>query len=409
MSRFWILFVITILVTSSMQSDAQDKNQLEANKKLIEREIQEMNRLMNETKNQKTATLNKIRLLDKSIKAQEQHITSLNTEIQSLDNDIVKKNYGIRELQGIINEIKREYASLVVLYQKGNRPADKAAFILSSENVLQAYRRLKHLRELSTYRKKQAAILRNQTQELLRQKLEISKMKSKKLDLKSGVEQEKRKLGQNRNDRNQVFQELSKKEKEIQKNLAVKKQQAAELQRAIEKMIAEEMARVERERKAVPGDKATINEKYTFSMTPEERALSDDFAKNAGKLPWPVERGIISEGFGEHQHPVLKNIKTRNNGINILTYKDIQARAVFEGKVTRVMKMSGYSYVIIIRHGDYLTTYSNIKETSVKVGDNVKIKQSLGPIEVNANGEAELHFQIWKGKTLLNPESWLSK
>ncbi|MDO9512819.1 MAG: peptidoglycan DD-metalloendopeptidase family protein [Bacteroidales bacterium] len=353
--------------------------------------------------------MNKIRLLDKSIKAQVQHITQINTEIGLLDNEIVKKNYSIRDLQAIIKEIKKEYAALIVLYQKGNRPVDKAAFILSSGNALQAYRRLKHLRELSMYRKKQADVLRHQTIELQKQKLEISNLKSQKVNLKSGLESEKTKLSSSRTERSKTLKELSKKESEIQKNLTVKKKQAAELQRTIERIIAEEIARAERERKESGSEKPAKSEKYTFSMTPEEQALSDDFAKNSGKLPWPVERGVISEGFGEHPHPVLKNIKTQNNGINILTYKESFARSIFEGKVTRVMKVSGYNHVIIIRHGDYLSVYSNIREVLVKVGDNVRIKQSLGVIETNQNSEAEVQLQIWKGKTLLNPELWLSK
>ena len=145
-------------------------------------------------------------------------------------------------------------------------------------------------------------------------------------------------------------------------------------------------------------------------MTPAELLLSENFESNQGGLPWPLERGIISSTFGEHEHPVLKGVKIKNNGIDILTEENAKVRAIFAGTVTRVMSIPNYNYVIMIRHGEYLSVYSNLDEVYVNKGDMVDTKQEIGKLHTNAKDlKTELHFELWKGKTLLNPASWLAK
>ena len=145
-----------------------------------------------------------------------------------------------------------------------------------------------------------------------------------------------------------------------------------------------------------------------FALTPEEIELSGNFSSNKGKLPWPSEKGIISSTFGEHNHPVLKRVKIKNNGIDILTSQSEEARAIFDGTVISIRTITNTNKAIIIRHGEYFTVYSNLSEVFVQQGQKVSTKQRLGNIYTDSSGnKTELHFEIWRGKTLLNPSSWI--
>ena len=181
---------------------------------------------------------------------------------------------------------------------------------------------------------------------------------------------------------------------------------AKRLQKAIEDLIAEELRKA-RETAKKTGTKPTPEN--AFGLTPSEMKLSNSFAGNKGILPWPTERGVISETFGEHSHPVLKGIKTKNNGVDISTTQGATARAVFDGVVTSTMTLPNYNNVVIIRHGEFLTVYSNLREIYVKKGDKVTTKQKIGIIETDESGKTKLHFELWKGKILQNPEAWIAK
>jgi len=172
------------------------------------------------------------------------------------------------------------------------------------------------------------------------------------------------------------------------------------LDERIRKIIAEEIARANKKNK---------KSSKTFALTPEERALSNRFEQNKGKLPWPVERGIISEPFGKHAHALLKNITVNNRGINILTEENAIARSVFNGVVTVVMKMQGYHNLVMIKHGNYITVYANLKNVFVAKGDKVKTKEKIGTVFTSPkDNKTELHFEIWKNKDLQNPQKWLA-
>lgn len=233
---------------------------------------------------------------------------------------------------------------------------------------------------------------------------ELEKQKRLKEDLKEENEKEKQKIKEARDIEHITLQSLGKKERELTQSIREKESAAAQLQKSIEAIIAEEMRRL-----AMEANKTGAEGKPdAFTLTPAEVALSANFEDNRGKLPWPTERGIISGTFGEHPHPVLKGIKVKNNGIEIATSKGAMARSVFEGEVTRVINVPVYNYVVIIRHGEYLSVYSNLEEVLVHKGDQIRIKQVLGRIQTDAEkAKTELHFEIWKGKELLNPAEWI--
>ena len=309
---------------------------------------------------------------------------------------------------------------------------DKLLFILSADNFAQSMRRMRYLREYADWQKQQATeIIDKQTEIALKQK-ELEKTRSEKNALLSTREQESKKLQTEESNQKVEVQQLSKKQKELKEQLRKKQQQANTLNRQIEKQIAEEIARAEAEAKAARERERRAREKAKaegkapakepiqeervadtkggYAMTRAEKKLSDDFAGNRGRLPFPVAgRYTIVGTFGEQQHQELKYVRTNNSGIDIQTTPGADARAVFNGEVTRVFVVPGYNNSVIIRHGNYLTVYSNLSQVYVKAGDKVSTRQAIGKIftDTESGNATILHFQLWKEKTKLNPSPWL--
>jgi len=213
----------------------------------------------------------------------------------------------------------------------------------------------------------------------------------------------------------ETLTKLQSKEKELKTKLEKQILARKKLQKEIEDIIAEEIrkaaerAKKEAENKT-PNSKTTTTTKGNFALTPAEKIISDNFGANKGLLPWPTERGVVTGLFGEHPHPVLKNIKVQSNGIDISTSEGSSARAIFDGEVSKIVTIGPSNKAILIRHGNFFTLYSNLKETKVKAGDKVKTKQSIGIINtVKEEGKTTLHIEIWQESTKLDPSLWLSK
>lgn len=405
LQTFFLLLLFLISITP--QLIAQDKkSQLEARKAKIEEEISYTNKLLSETKKTKQASLNELLLLNKKISKRQELINAISNEVNAIDAKIRHTNDTITELRDNIKRLKEEYAKMIYYSQKNRSSYSRLMFVFSAESFNQAYQRLKYFQQYSSYRKNQVRVI-TETQEVLTGKLELlKKQKAEKLSLKSLEETEKQKLSKEKNEQDQTIRKLSQKEKELLKKIRENERAAKKLQKAIEDLIAEELRKA-REEARKTGTKPTADN--AFGLTPTEMKLSTSFAGNKGNLPWPTERGVISATFGEHPHPVLKGIKTKNNGIDITTSGGSVARSIFEGEVTSTMTLPNYNNVIIIRHGEFLTVYSNLGQIFVKKGDKVTTKQKLGVIETDDTGRTKLHFELWKGKILQNPEAWIVK
>jgi murein DD-endopeptidase MepM/ murein hydrolase activator NlpD len=200
-----------------------------------------------------------------------------------------------------------------------------------------------------------------------------------------------------------VLSDLKKQQKRLETDLAKKQKKVRELNTQIQKIIQAEITASQKKAEAAGKPKTTV-----YALTPEEKNLSDNFAANKGRLPWPTEKGVISEYFGTHDHPIIKNVKVTNNGINILTERGGSARVVFDGKVTNVGTIYGLKFVMV-RHGEYTTVYSNLDNVSVQTGQTVKTKQKIGRIHTSDDGDTELQFQVWKGTTKMDPTGWVAR
>ena len=425
MKKLHIILISLLLVLASpsfaQKTKGKTKKQLQSEINSLQKEISTANQLLKKTKKDKEMTLNEVNLLDKKIKQREKLITSYNEQIAVLDEEIRSGQNNIKTLNSDLSKLQKEYAKMIVFANKNRSHYDRLGFIFASKDFNQAFRRLRYIREFSEARKSKmnqiAATERQISSEVEAHRLARMQQDSLLRDEKSqqnALQKEKKEL-------NGQVAKLKKKEGSIQQDIKNKQQQAKKLQKAIDDIIAEEIrkanAEAERKRKEEAKKNASKGKTTTtapkekgMALTPAEKTLSTNFVGNKGKLPWPVERGVISSSYGKHTSVVSDKVTVTNNGIDIATTENAQARAVFDGEVTSVTKLMGSNTVVIIRHGEYFTVYSNLENVTVKRGDKVKTKQNLGMVHTNkTENKTELHFELLKEQSRQNPANWLSK
>lgn len=396
---FFISLTVALLTSIPVFLYSQESSkELEEKRKKIQAEIEYTNKLINQTKQSKEATLNELGLVKSRINQRNELVATLKKEISQLDYKIESTEIGIKRLNTELKNLKQEYAKVISFAYKHQSAQNYLIYIFSAEDLNQSYQRLRYLDQISDYIRKEADNIREK--EKIKEK-ELRLYNDQILEKKKLLEAENvqmAKLEQEKAEKNSLTKKLSGQEKQLTKALKEKENESARLKKKIEEIIAAEI-------KARSAN--SKGEKY--SLTPEERLLSDSFANNKGKLPWPIDRGMISETFGVHTHPVLANVKTKNNGVDIATSDGGEARSIFSGKVVSVATITNTNKAVIIRHGEYFTVYSNLVAVYVSIGDEVSTKELIGKVYTNPKGITELHFEVWKGKELQNPEFWILK
>lgn len=442
----WFLILLLSVQFAWGQNSAKVRD-LEKQRKAALAEIESTNQLLLETKKTATNSLNRLNLLSKQILARKQMISLLNQEVSEMDRQISTSRNQIEKLKKELGDKQSNYAKSAKSLYKRHNSQDKLLFILSADNFAQSLRRMRYLREYAEWQKRQANDIINKRKEIELHQQNLEKKRLAKNNLLGVRETEHSKLQSEEVNQKEEVKELSKKQKDLQAQLRKKRAQADALNRQIEQQIAIEIARAEAEAKAArekaereererlaalkksekkgekspqpqpaPAKKEAAKEervaetKGGYAMTRAERQLSGDFATNRGRLPYPVAgRHTVIAEFGEQQHQELKFVRTNNSGIDIQTSPGTEARAVFTGEVTRVFVVPGYNNSVIIRHGNYLTVYSNLSQVYVKAGDKVSTRQAIGKVFTDSEdaNATVLHFQLWKEKTKLNPTPWL--
>ena len=382
------------------------KTSLQEEKKQIESEIAYTNQLLSKTRETRKSSMDGLAILQQKIRQRERLVNNIEAELVLLDHEIKITGDSIFTLNVELKKLKEEYARMIYYANRNRSDYDRLVFIFSAEDFNQAYRRIKYFQQYSAYRRVQAALITSTQDALSLKEKKLENQKAEQKNLLVSVRQEKQQLISEQQDVDRTIQDLGLKERELKAALRAKEKAVAELEKAISDIIAEEIRLAEERARAAANTTTTSG---GFALTPEEKLLSENFASNKGKLPWPTERGVVSSTFGEHQHPVLTRVKVKNNGIDILTAEGEYARAVFNGEVTRVISVPNFNNVVIVRHGEFLTVYSNLDEVMVTKGQNVTTKQRIGRIYTNrSDNKTELHFELWQAKDLMNPASWLS-
>jgi septal ring factor EnvC (AmiA/AmiB activator) len=400
-----VLWCFALLGTQLCVAQKQTKKELENKKLQIQKEIEKTNQLLAETKKNKKHSLNELLMLNKKISDREELIATINGEIGVLNKQIQENNETINGLQNDLKKLKAEYAKMVYYAYKNQDSYSRLMFVFAARDFEQAYMRLKYLQQYSDYRHKQAEKIISTKKNLNEKVQDLEAKKSDQRVLLGSQETEKQNLTSEKSEKQQVFSNLQTQESKLKKDLEKKKQDAKKLQLAIQRVIEKELEKAQAQAKTDGKPKP-----QKLILTPESLELSNSFSSNKSKLPWPVSKGIISEHYGVHPHPLMKDIDVNNNGIDITTNNGSLARAVFDGEVKAVVNMPGSGQFVLLRHGEFLTIYSNLKDVYVRVGDKIKTKQNIGSILYDDDdSKTQMHFEVWKGQTKMNPEDWLYK
>jgi murein hydrolase activator len=454
------ILALCFLLPFSSLAQKNDKKTLENKKKKLNEEINQINQHLNETKNTKKVSLNQLLILNKKITVREELIKAIGGEIGYIATQINQNNSKVNQLKKDLDQLKKDYAKMLVAAYKNKSSYNSLMFLFSSSDFAQAYSRLKYIQQINDQRRKQALAIAQTQIDISNTIAELQGKKVEQSNLLSSEQKEKVNLTSEKTEKEVNVAQLQEKEQTLKDQLEKKKIETAKLQTAIQDLIKAEIARKQKEildralakakrkeqleaskKKVIAesakkkGNKKKVedNSKNTASSDTKEDtkaekvsepkveevipdkedaavpAIGGDFASNKGNLPWPVAKGVIVEGFGEHEHPVIKGFTTFNNGIDISTSKGAQVRAIHSGEVTSVANFSSLGKLVIIRHGEYLTVYVHLGEVFVSQGQKINAKQAIGSVLFDENENKNiLQLQVWKGQNKLNPSSWIS-
>jgi murein hydrolase activator len=387
-----VLFSLILVLLGFSSADAQKKSkaQLQKEKQQNLQKISDVEKILKQTSNQKKNSLGELNALTERIREQENLISSIKNELRFLDSEITENNDIISVLEDDLNKLKAEYASMLYAAQKANNSTTRLTFLFSAESFDQLIMRLKYMEQYSDARKLQADQIIKVQDELSGQVRVIQVKRDEKNTLLNEQVRENENLASLKGQQSKLIKTLAREEKKLRKDIDDTKKAVAKLDKLIDEIIKEEIAR------------SSVKAKSADAI-----ALSSSFEENKNKFPWPVSSGFVSLGFGRQNHPVLKGIVLQNNGVNIQTKEDERVKTIFEGEVRRVAFIPTLGSTVIINHGEYLTVYAGLKEVFVKAGQKVSTNQEIGKVFSNNDGVSELRFQIFKNTTALDPQVWL--
>lgn len=399
------LFYFSLFITLIFFFDAQaqkSKSQLQKEKQQNLEKIKETEKILTETGEQKKNSIGELVALNQRILQQESLIKSIQSEISLLDYDISENNQIIDALERDLLKLKEEYSSMLFSAQKASGKVDKLTFLFSARSFDQLMMRLKYMEQYGKARQDQAVAI-EKVQVILKDQVRVTEVKrgEKNNLLKDELKQNMQLTGLKQKQRTLV-RSLEKQEKQLRKDLETTRKAVAELDELIAKIIKEEIERAAREAR----ERERENKKNNREVADAAVALSASFEDNRNKFPWPVS-GFVSQKFGRQQHPVLKGIVIQNDGVNIQTKQGEDVRSVFNGEVSAVAFTPGIGSTVIIKHGEYFTVYTGLKEISVKKGQRITTNQEIGKVLSNSDGISELRFQIRKNFDALDPQEWL--
>lgn len=393
--RICKIFVIAIAIFFSVNNGySQEKENVRKKIEEIQSEIQYLNKLLESRESEKKNFINTINIVDKKIQFQEKYIISIESELKSLEKSIEEYKSIIDNLILKTDELKKSYSRALQNYYFKRDKTFFWIYILAAENIVQSQRRYLYYRQYLKEIKYNAISINTLICEIGIKKKEAEALIDQRKNLLKLKESEIKRLESDKKSKLMLLEKVKKEEGAIRKRIIEKKNIAAKLTTEMKRIIEEEIRR--------------SKGKNAISLTKEEQIIAGNFEKNKGRLPWPVEKGIVIDRFGEHPHLILKNVKVRNNGIDIETEKDSEVRTIYDGVVTKIVSILGAKFTIIIRHGNYLSVYQNIDEVFVKNGEKVFTGQKIGKI-VTFKGEENsvLHFEIWKDFNRMDPEEWI--
>jgi len=406
---------------------AQDSQQekLEERKAQIQQEIRDNEKMLQTVKKKEKSAVNVFLIQANKIKLKEKLINTTAKQEKLLSNDMYINQVKVNKLKKELDILKKDYAKMILKSYKSRSEQSRAMFILSSESFLQAYKRAQYLKQYTNFRKNQGLEIQSKTAQLVDYNARLDGQRTVKKKIIAENEKEKKSLEVEKQEQQKLVNSIKKDKNKIIADTKAKQQESKRIDAKIKQLIREQirlanLKAAEERRKKIEEDKQKgIVTKETdepirvvssdrIALTPEGKILAADFKANRGKLPWPVEKGFISLGYGDQPHPLYPSLTVHNSGVEITTESGATARAVFEGEVSKVIILSPVNRAVFIQHGDYFTVYQNLSQVFVEQGDKVKIKQSIGKVRTSGDtGKTIIKFLILQNTSNNNPEGWL--
>ena len=384
------IIILCIAALIAIPSWSQDVKKQQERKKLLEDEIAMIDEQLSSTSKKRKESLNTLILTRQKLEARKKLIDQLDDDIAGYDRSISSTNAMIGRLNDRLDTLRKYHADLVLGAYKTRDNKVWFMYILSSKDLNQGLRRWSYLKNISASVRQQARAIKSTELDLQLENAKLEDLKAKSMEARSKREDERDALSAEERRTNTLVVQLSRQEKSMKRDIEKKRKEVERLNDEIERILAE-----------------AVKQQKSGEGTAVDYALSAKFGDNRGKLPWPVS-GVVIQKFGQNYHPVFKNLKMPyNNGINISASAGSNANAVFDGVVKQILVMPGYDQCVLVQHGEYFTFYCKLKRVYVKSGDKISTGDRIGEISLNEDGNAELHFQLWKGTTKQNPENWL--
>lgn len=417
MSKY-ILSLLFLFFSSVLWSQSSQQEKLEQRKAQILQEISEKESQLKNIKSKEKSVTQQLQLQSEKIQLKEKLIHTTERQTRILGDDIYKNQLAINQLKRELEVLKEDYGNMIVKSYKSRSEQSRAMFLLSSQNFLQAYKRAQYMKQYASFRKSQGEEINSKTKELVVYNDKIVLQKDAKQQLIKENEKEKRVLLKEKQVQQEIAKTIKKDKNQIAAEIKKKQRETKDIDRKVDKLIKDAIAAANKKAaaanaKANPKTTTSAATKSTESatkivLTTEGKIIADNFKANKGKLPWPVEKGYVSLGYGDQAHPVYKSLVVHNSGVEITTEQGSNARAVFGGEVVSVMVFSPVNKAVMIQHGDYFTVYQNLSSVNVNKGDKVAIKENIGRIRTNGDsGKTVLKFTISQNTTYNNPASWL--
>lgn len=383
-------------------SQSDKREELESRRLQLQQEIKRINDLRSTNLRKEKSILTEVEDLNQQIRSTENLIKVTNQQANLLTREMNANQQKISQLREELVKLKEDYAGMVQKSYRSKSQQSRVMFLLSAESFLQAYKRLQYMKQYTNYRKQQGDEIKQRTVQLQELNNNLAEQKKTKDKLVAENRKTRAQLEENRKAQQSLIASIRKKEGQFASELREKQRQITAIDREIERIIAESIARNNRE--------TGSTSREIFELTPEARALAANFESNKGKLPWPVRSGVLSMHFGEQRHPVVTTTTITSNGVRIDTEEGGKARAIFSGTVSEVQAVPGANKAVMIRHGDYISVYNNLNKISVKRGDEISLGQELGEVATSrTTGKTTLHFLLYKNNQKLNPEDWILK
>ncbi|NER19004.1 murein hydrolase activator EnvC family protein [Spongiivirga citrea] len=401
-SLYPILFFIALLCWPSL-STAQSAKQkeLQQRQEKLQQEIKQINKLFFEVKRESKSVLERLEDMDQKVNALQRLIRVSNQQANLYTREIDENLKSIAKLRSDLSSLKNEYADMIKRSYKSKSEQSRIMFLLSSEDFLQAYKRMQYMKQFTRHRRKQGEQISAKTEELQLLNIDLKEKKKEKEAVLAENKKTQKQLKDDQKQQQDLIAVLKKDQNRYVSEIRSKQRESDRIDSQLKALIAEAIA--------ASNKKAGKTGSKTFALTPADKIIAGNFVANKGRLPWPIEKGVVTRSYGVQQHPIFKGNTIRSNGLRIASEKGAKARSIFDGEVLQVQVQKRGNPKVLIRHGNYISVYGNLQKVFVKKGDKIKAKQEIGEVFTSrSSGKTELYFSVFKESSTMNPSPWLA-